>query len=492
MSFCAPAEAGRAEALPATSRRAWTRHEQADAAAGCDCDCGAMAGGPAGAAPASSAQSASTRAFSALLNMSPTITMPPCDHWPMPPSSGMSNCAWLPPPATSAASSASAAAAPTPCRAATVRDVAAPLGRQLRHRYSPFSSAGPPSTRRPAWREAADPQAPLSARRPARATLAPATRSQPMPSDPDLQAIVDEIHAELAPRFGAGRARRLHPAARPGRPAALRHRGRHPRRHGPCRRRRRRAVLDPEHLQGLPADARARQARRERSGATSAASPRAPPSTRSSSSSTSRAGRATRSSTPARSSSPTSCSPATRRARRSARSCASCASSPTTTTIAIDAEVARSEAGDRRAQRRARPVHALLRPADPPGRPGARRLLPPLRHRDELPPARAGRPLPRRRRPRSRHRQLGGAAGARPADQRADADLRPLRRLGRLRLPRRPARQERRRRRHPRRRARPRRDLRLVAGARTPPATRSSASQALEMLARRTGWSVFG
>ena len=49
------------------------------------------------------------------------------------------------------------------------------------------------------------------------------------------------------------------------------------------------------------------------------------------------------------------------------------------------------------------------------------------------------------------------AGGARPAHQRGDADLRPLRRLGRLRVPRRPAGQERGRRRHSRRRARPRR-----------------------------------
>ena len=49
---------------------------------------------------------------------------------------------------------------------------------------------------------------------------------------PDLQAIVEAIHAELAPRFGAG-AGRLHPPARPRRPAPLRPRGRGPRRHQP-------------------------------------------------------------------------------------------------------------------------------------------------------------------------------------------------------------------------------------------------------------------
>ena len=95
-------------------------------------------------------------------------------------------------------------------------------------------------------------------------------------------------------------------------------------------------------------------------------------------------------------------------------------------------------------------------------------------------------------RPRPCQRQLGGAAGAGAADQRADDDLRPLRRLGRLRLPGRPAGEERRRRRHPGGRARPRLDLRLVAGARRRPATRCSGSRALEKLVQRTGWSVFG
>ena len=79
----------------------------------------------------------------------------------------------------------------------------------------------------------------------------------------DLQAIVEEIHAELEPRLRRRQAGRLHPAARPGRPAPLRHRRRHPRRHDARRRRRRRGLLDPEHLQGVPADAGARQARRE-------------------------------------------------------------------------------------------------------------------------------------------------------------------------------------------------------------------------------------
>ena len=97
---------------------------------------------PAPTSPASSEQSASTRAFSALLNMSPTMTMPPRDHWPMPPSSGMSNCAWLPPPATSAKSSVSAAAGLTPWRPATSSSAAPPFGTQLRHRQSPATAHG--------------------------------------------------------------------------------------------------------------------------------------------------------------------------------------------------------------------------------------------------------------------------------------------------------------------------------------------------------------
>ena len=133
-------------------------------------------------------------------------------------------------------------------------------------------------------------------------------------------------------------------------------------------------------------------------------------------------------------------------------------------------------AGDRRAQLRAGAVHAVLRPADPSGRRGARGLFPPLRRGDELPAAGAGRAVPGGRRPRPDHRRLGGAAGAGAADQRADADLRALRRLGRLRLPRRAAGEERRRRRHPGGGAGPRLDLRLVAGARRRPATRCSGS----------------
>ena len=64
--------------------------------------------------------------------------------------------------------------------------------------------------------------------------------------------------------------------------------------------------------------------------------------------------------------------------------------------------------GDRRAQPCAGAVHALLRPADPSGRQGARGLLPPLRRGDELPPARARRPVPRGGRPGPDDRQLGG------------------------------------------------------------------------------------
>ena len=67
-----------------------------------------------------------------------------------------------------------------------------------------------------------------------RGALVMAGRERAMPGPdrnaPDLQAIVDEIHAELSPRFGAGAARRLHPAARPRRPAPLRPRRGDPRR----------------------------------------------------------------------------------------------------------------------------------------------------------------------------------------------------------------------------------------------------------------------
>ena len=70
--------------------------------------------------------SASTRAFSALLNMSPIITMPPRDHWPKPPSSGSSNWAWLPPLRASAAASRSAVAAEMPFRPATSATRACP------------------------------------------------------------------------------------------------------------------------------------------------------------------------------------------------------------------------------------------------------------------------------------------------------------------------------------------------------------------------------
>ncbi|SKX98544.1 Uncharacterised protein [Mycobacteroides abscessus subsp. abscessus] len=46
----------------------------------------------------SSLQSPSTRALRPLLNMSPTIVMPPRIHCPEPPSSGMLNWAIVPPP----------------------------------------------------------------------------------------------------------------------------------------------------------------------------------------------------------------------------------------------------------------------------------------------------------------------------------------------------------------------------------------------------------
>ncbi|MDB5633266.1 MAG: glutaminase [Tardiphaga sp.] len=72
----------------------------------------------------------------------------------------------------------------------------------------------------------------------------------------------------------------------------------------------------------------------------------------------------------------------------------------------------------------------------------------PLRHRDVVPAAGHGRPLSRLLRAQSLHRPVGGFGGARATYQCTDADLRPLRRLRRVRLSGRPARQERRRRRH--------------------------------------------
>ena len=73
-------------------------------------------------------------------------------------------------------------------------------------------------------------------------------------------------------------------------------------------------------------------------------------------------------------------------------------------------------------------------------------------------------------------RPARSSARARAAHQRADADLRPLRRLGRIRLSGRPAGQERRRRRHPGDRAGQGLDRGLVAGPRCHRATRISAA----------------
>ena len=278
--------------------------------------------------------------------------------------------------------------------------------------------AAPPSTGTPAPQRRRARTPPLRAGRRRRASLRPARRRprcQTRTRRPDLQAIVDEIHAELAPRFGEGKPRRLHPAARPGRSAPLRPRGRRPRRQRARRRRRRRAVLDPEHLQGLPADPGARQARR---GPLEARRPRAlglglqldhPARARG------RASRAIRSSTPAPSSSPTWCSPghspreAIGEIVRFLRF------------LADDDDDRHRRRGralrgrDRRAQLRAGPVHALLRPAGASGRPGARGLFPPLRHRDELPPARPRRAVPRRRRPQPADRPRGGLGPRAPA-----------------------------------------------------------------------------
>ncbi|BDB39730.1 hypothetical protein [Mycobacterium kiyosense] len=64
----------------------------------------------------SSLHSASTRALSALSNMLPTIVIPPRIHCPVPPSSGMENCAMVPPPVWMANSMASTASRDSPWR----------------------------------------------------------------------------------------------------------------------------------------------------------------------------------------------------------------------------------------------------------------------------------------------------------------------------------------------------------------------------------------
>ena len=187
-------------------------------------------------------------------------------------------------------------------------------------------------------------------------------------------------------------------------PTQLRHRGRHGRRRGLRRRRCRDRLLDPEHLQGLHADAGARQGRRrpveagraravghrlqlDRPARARAGMPRNP-FINAGAIVVSRPG-------PGR--------PRAAR-RRSARSCGSCAILADDETIAIDHEVARSEAADRLPQFRARQFHALLRQAATSGRAGARRLFPPMRAGDELPPARQGRPVPGRGRAQSADR----------------------------------------------------------------------------------------
>src|SRR6516164_284808 len=68
---------------------------------------------------ANSPHSASTRALSALSNMlPPTIVIPPCIHWPDPPSSGIENWAMVPPPRCIANSIESTASRESPWRRA--------------------------------------------------------------------------------------------------------------------------------------------------------------------------------------------------------------------------------------------------------------------------------------------------------------------------------------------------------------------------------------
>ena len=82
-------------------------------------------------------------------------------------------------------------------------------------------------------------------------------------------------------------------------------------------------------------------------------------------------------------------------------------------------------------------------------------------------------------------------ARARAAHQRADADLRPLRRIRGIRLPGRPAGQERRRRRHSGDRARQGLDRRVVAGPR-PERQLASRPHRARGADQRMGWSIFG
>src|SRR3984957_17151113 len=63
--------------------------------------------------------------------MSPIMIIPPCDHCPMPPSSGLLNCAWRPFPCASEPSNVSATSRLTPWRAATSVTIRRPSGVRL-------------------------------------------------------------------------------------------------------------------------------------------------------------------------------------------------------------------------------------------------------------------------------------------------------------------------------------------------------------------------
>ena len=117
--------------------------------------------------------------------------------------------------------------------------------------------------------------------------------------------------------------------------------------------------------------------------------------------------------------------------------------------ITIDASVAASEKRTGFRNTALAKLHEVLRRHREPGRFHARRLLPPLRHRHDVPATRHGRPVPGPFRPRSSDRPFRGLGRAGAAHQCPDADLRPLRRIGRVRLSRRTTGQERRRGRHP-------------------------------------------
>ena len=181
------------------------------------------------------------------------------------------------------------------------------------------------------------------------------------------------------------------------------------------RRRRRRAVLDPEHLQGVHADAGARQ---DRQPAVGAGRPRA-------------FGKPVQLHRPAgaRARHPAQSVHQRRRHRRHRRDPVGASAArgagrdPALHAVPRRRPFDRHRPGGRRigaahrlSQRGARQLHEVVRGAGKSGRAYAGRLLPPLRHCHVVPAARRGRPLPDafRRQPVD-----GAAGGARPSGRAA-------------------------------------------------------------------------